>query len=64
MEQGHYLMHGREFVGVYESSGRGAPDYRDVNTGEIIDFFSGRPLVIPEQRQSLADSVREMDSMW
>jgi len=63
MANGNYFLHGKEVAPVRDTSGFSAPDYRDLKTGELLDYYTGKPLVFSGERQSLEQSVREIDSM-
>ena len=56
-----YTFHGRKVVSVYDSSGFGAPDIKDVETGESIDFYTGQPLVHATRTKTLEECAQEND---
>lgn len=59
----HYSFKGREVYSVPNPSGFGAPDMRDVLTGQAIDFYTGLPLTSPERVPTREELVRVIDEI-
>jgi len=59
----HYTFKGTEVYFVPSPDGFGAPDMRDALTGQIINYYTGLPVVTPERVPTQDELVQVIDEI-
>lgn len=53
------MLYEKEVVPRYNRSG--TPDFVDTRTGQVIDFYTGQPLIREAHIKTIEESVAELD---